>query len=93
MAVYLASWRSIQTIIGVTVALIFLSMLVFFPETSHPGTTGKEKRGVHHPTWRPVFLNFLSPLWILRSPALLLVVSYLCTCGYLGRSHRLFRPR
>ncbi|KAH6919132.1 major facilitator superfamily domain-containing protein [Coprinopsis sp. MPI-PUGE-AT-0042] len=84
MAVFLSSWRSIQTIIGVAVALIFVSMLLFFPETSHPGTTGKEKKGASHPTWRPVLLNFLSPLWMLRSPALFLVaiLSFLTLATY-----------
>ncbi|KAH6919133.1 major facilitator superfamily domain-containing protein [Coprinopsis sp. MPI-PUGE-AT-0042] len=73
LAVYFASWRYIQAIIGIVVTLAFLLMLAFFPETSHPGSTGVEKSNKPQPRWRPVIMSIMSPLWILRSPALLAV--------------------
>ncbi|KAH6919113.1 major facilitator superfamily domain-containing protein [Coprinopsis sp. MPI-PUGE-AT-0042] len=72
-AAHYGSWRHMQIIIGVAVAVVYAAVLASFPETSHPGTTGKEKSETPHPRWRPVALNFFSALWVLRNPALLFV--------------------
>lgn len=59
--------------------LAFVLVLLFFPETSHPGATGlerlnarREKRG--QPPCNFAFLNPLASLDLLRSPNLLAVV-------------------
>ncbi|KAF9009715.1 major facilitator superfamily domain-containing protein [Cyathus striatus] len=75
-AAHYASWRIMQYSLGVCGLVSFIFMLLFLPETSHPGSREVDKlvtTGKHIPRWRPVLLNPLRPLWLLRSPNLLLV--------------------
>ena len=57
----------------------FFWMYIYFPETSQPGTGGIDEfsvsDGLKHPP-RVTFINPLRPLALLRSPNLLLIVSY-----------------
>ena len=77
-----------QQFLGLVGLVVFVIILFFLPETSHPN-----KRGVDNldpdlrPKWRPVILNPLQPLWLLRSPNLLIVVRilfYFCHFKNLG---------
>jgi hypothetical protein len=75
-----ASWRTMQGLLGLTGLATFISVFMFLPETTHPGTRGidnlhlelssrgKKPRSV-------VFINPCKPLSLLRSPNLLAVVS------------------
>ena len=78
IAVYYYSWRFMQLLLGLVGFLVFFLILFFLPETYHPN-----KRGVDNldpnllSKWRPVILNPLQPLWLLRSPNLLIVVRIL----------------
>ena len=75
LAAHYYSWRFMQHFLGLVGLLIFFIVIFYLPETSHPN-----KRGVDNidpsllPKWRPVFLNPLQPLWLLRSPNLLVIV-------------------
>ena len=55
----------------------FTTFYFLFPETSHPGARGVEKmnsaNGIN-PSF--VFINPLQPLWLLRSPSMLLTVRF-----------------
>jgi len=74
LAAHYASWRMLQLYFGVMGIVEFVCMLLYFPETTHPGTRGVEKLYENeHPSWRPVILNPLQPLALLRSPNLLAV--------------------
>lgn len=74
IAAHYSSWRTMQLALGVWGLAAFVWIFLFFPETSHPGTRGVEKIDpVKRPTWRPVILNPLAPLWLLRSPNVLAV--------------------
>ena len=56
-------------------------VVVFLPETSHPGSRGVDKLaydllGTRRPTrWKLEFINPFGALWLLRSPVLMAVVS------------------
>ena len=70
------SWRSMQLSLGLVGLLVFFLIIFFFSETYHPGKRGVDKLDPSLlPKWRPVVLNPLRPLWLLRSPNLLIVVS------------------
>ena len=77
-ATHYYSWRFMQLLLGLVGFLVFFLVLFFLPETYHP-----YKRGVDNldpslqPKWRPVILNPFQPLWLLRSPNLLIVVRIL----------------
>ncbi|KAF9443138.1 MFS general substrate transporter [Macrolepiota fuliginosa MF-IS2] len=76
------SWRALHYFLAIFAFGALLCILLFFPETIHPGTKGLdgyERSGKVHPKWRPVILNPLSQLWYLRSPNILAVaiMSYL----------------
>ena len=77
-ATHYYSWRFMQLFLGLVGLLVFFLILFFLPETYHPN-----KRGVDNldpsllSKWRPVILNPLQPLWLLRSPNLLIVVRVL----------------
>ena len=71
-------------ILAIIVSLVFLSVLFFLPETSHPGTRGIDKLSDNSDRPRdrnwlklniPVILNPFSPLLMLRSPIVLIAVS------------------
>ncbi|KAF9528275.1 major facilitator superfamily domain-containing protein [Crepidotus variabilis] len=69
-----SSWRTMQQAVGVWGIGVFVYMYYAFPETFHPGQRGVDKMDPGaHPKWRPVILNPLKPLWMLRSPNLLFV--------------------
>ncbi|KAJ2927322.1 hypothetical protein H1R20_g9772, partial [Candolleomyces eurysporus] len=79
-AAHYASWRAMQLILAVIVSFVLLSVLLFLPETSHPGTRGVDKlSNSERPrgrTWLklkiPVLLNPFLPLLMLRSPIVLI---------------------
>jgi MFS family permease len=77
-ATHYYSWRFMQLLLGLVGFLVFFLILFFLPETYHPN-----KRGVDNfdpsllSKWRPVILNPFQPLWLLRSPNLLIVVRIL----------------
>jgi hypothetical protein len=57
----------------------FCLMYSYFPETAQPGTSGIDKLlEIDSPKLHPtvIFINPLRPLALLRSPNLLLIVSY-----------------
>ncbi|KAF7777726.1 hypothetical protein Agabi119p4_3798 [Agaricus bisporus var. burnettii] len=68
---YYASWRHLQYSIGIACLSAFLLIYFVFPETSHPGTRGIDKRrqaGYVERNRLPVFINPLQSLNLLRSP-------------------------
>ncbi|CAK5262229.1 unnamed protein product [Mycena citricolor] len=74
------SWRYLQFGLCLSGALLWLLMLLYLPETSHPGITGWEKLiEAEHAEgkeddgrFRWAWLNPLECLWYLRSPVILL---------------------
>jgi MFS family permease len=73
------SWRTMQFYLVAAGIFQFCWMYSYFPETAQPGTRGIDKvPGIdslkHHP--KVIFINPLKPLALLRSPNLLLIVSY-----------------
>ncbi len=95
IATHYSSWRMLQwgfLIYGLT---LLISLALWLPETSHPGSLGFEKtlndqnqyQNPEEPQctlsrrkWRWVWLNPFSSLGLLRSPNLMLVVRRLCLC-------------
>ncbi|KAJ7690704.1 major facilitator superfamily domain-containing protein [Mycena rosella] len=86
-----SSWRNVQLGLFFVGLVAYVGMLIFLPETSHPGTMGKDKAeaecavdGDHQPSRRVkwVWLNPFSCLWLLRSPNLLLVTISAATVLY-----------
>ncbi|KAF9043989.1 major facilitator superfamily domain-containing protein [Panaeolus papilionaceus] len=74
IAAHYFSWRLMQSTLGVVGIMAFILIAFTLPETSHPGQRGVDKVDPSSlPTWRPVFVNPLGPLWLLRSPNLLAV--------------------
>ncbi|RXW15013.1 hypothetical protein EST38_g10836 [Candolleomyces aberdarensis] len=80
-AAHYASWRAMQLILAIAVLLVFISVLLILPETSHPGTRGVDKREVPVSSRNslkltmPVILNPFKPLLLLRSPNVLIVAT------------------
>jgi MFS family permease len=92
-AAHYSSWRYLHLALAVFGGVLWFLMLLYLPETSHPGATGLEKLAKaernstrdsqetdasdehERPSFRWVWLNPLSSLWVLRSPNLALVVS------------------
>ncbi|KAJ6555231.1 major facilitator superfamily domain-containing protein [Mycena sp. CBHHK59/15] len=78
-----ASWRYLQFAISAFGALLGLAMFAHLPETSHPGSTGREKAQaaanknntavVSDVPARWVWLNPFACLWLLRSPNITLI--------------------
>jgi hypothetical protein len=67
-----------QLALGFVGLVIFVFVLFVFPETYHPGERGVDKADPSEvPTWRPILLNPLRPLLLLRSPNLMAVVRQL----------------
>ncbi|KAF8875624.1 MFS general substrate transporter [Infundibulicybe gibba] len=79
VAAHYASWRVMQLALAVAGFLAFFIMLLFFPETSHPGKRGIDKlqpapaSSSLWRSWKPFFINPLRPLSLLRSPNMLAV--------------------
>ena len=75
LAAHYYSWRLMQLVLGLVGLGTFFCILLFFPETYHPGQRGIDKLDpASLPSWRPVIINPLRPLWLLRSPNLIFVV-------------------
>ncbi|KAF8804007.1 MFS general substrate transporter [Phlegmacium glaucopus] len=73
-AAHYYSWRLLQQFLGLVGLFVFFLIMFFLPETYHPGERGVDKLDPSQlPKWRPVILNPLRPLWLLRSPNLLAV--------------------
>ncbi|KAF5349682.1 hypothetical protein D9756_008813 [Leucocoprinus leucothites] len=65
------SWRILQLGLGVFALIGFIFVLFAFTETSHPGALKIESLEPNsRPRWRPVLINPLAPLGLLRSPSL-----------------------
>ncbi|KAJ3511711.1 hypothetical protein NLJ89_g3941 [Agrocybe chaxingu] len=74
LATHYFSWRFMQLCLGFMGLGIFFCILLFFPETYHPGERGVEKADpASLPSWRPILINPLRPLWLLKRPNLLAV--------------------
>ncbi|KAF5349686.1 hypothetical protein D9756_008817 [Leucocoprinus leucothites] len=68
------SWRVVQFGLAVFSLIGFIFMLFAFTETSHPGTLKADSLELNsRPLWRPVLVNPLAPLGLLRSPPLLVL--------------------
>jgi len=65
------SWRIMQLALAISGAITLVSVILFLPETSHPGTRGVEKVEEGKTKW--VWLNPFKSLALLRSPNVLLV--------------------
>jgi len=64
-----------QLALGIFGIMIFVFVLFVFPETYHPGGRGVDKADPSElSSWRPVLLNPLRALSMMRSPNLLAVV-------------------
>jgi len=73
-AAHYYSWRIMQYFLGLVGLFVFFLIIFFLPETYHPGKRGVDKLDPSLlPKWRPVILNPLQPLWLLRSPNLFAV--------------------
>jgi len=60
--------------LGLVGFLAFFLIIFHLPETSHPNKRGVDKLDPSLlPKWRPVILNPLQPIWLLRSPNLFIV--------------------
>ncbi|KAJ7039126.1 MFS general substrate transporter [Mycena alexandri] len=74
-----SSWRNVQLGVFFVGLAVFLGMLTLLPETSHPGTLGREKNEAadsenqSRRKFKWVWLNPFACLWLLRSPNLLFV--------------------
>ncbi|KAJ6609258.1 major facilitator superfamily domain-containing protein [Mycena sp. CBHHK59/15] len=74
LAAHYSSWRAMQFILALSGGIGFLCIIVLFPETSHPGTSGVDKLiAATNGAKRYAFVNPLKCLWLLRSPNLLAV--------------------
>lgn len=68
-----------QLLLGLVAFFAFFIIVFFLPETYHARERGVDKLDPSLlPKWRPVILNPLRPLWLLRSPNLLAVVRVFC---------------
>ena len=84
-AAHYYSWRFMQQLIGLVAFFVFFIIIFWLPETYHPGKRGVDKLDSSLlPKWRPVFLNPLRPLWLLRSPNLLAVVCIIIIIPFLS---------
>jgi len=80
-----ASWRLIQLGIALVGLIVFIMVVLFLPETSHPGTTGIEKLRMaeslegspsvqkNRTGWRFVSLNPFGILLLLKNPIIVFV--------------------
>ncbi|KAF7773208.1 hypothetical protein Agabi119p4_5375 [Agaricus bisporus var. burnettii] len=75
------SWRVVHLGLAIFASAAFILIFFCFPETSHPGSRDIDKygdAGKSLPKWRPVILNPLTPLAMLRSPIILSVSIITC---------------
>ncbi|KAF8638900.1 hypothetical protein AX17_001951 [Amanita inopinata Kibby_2008] len=74
LAAHFASWRMMQLLLGVVGFSVFIVMILYFPETSHPGCRGVDKLQTEERLrWTSFIVNPLGPLALLRSPNITLV--------------------
>jgi len=69
------SWRVVHGILSLVGLIGFTTFYFLFPETSQPGARGIEKMNEAKGTGSStsfIFINPLEPLWLLRSPSILL---------------------
>lgn len=65
-----------QLVLAVSGVLALACVIAFFPETMPPNTRGIDKKCQETGRrWSFEFINPLTPLWLLRSPLLMGVVS------------------
>ena len=79
------SWRTTQYGLCVAAIIAFLLTLFLQPETAQPGTRGVDKLIEKEGKSRWVWLNPFGSIALLRSPNVLLIVSY--TTFYEGDLH------
>ena len=80
-----------QLFLGLVGFLASFKFLIIFylPETLHPNKLGVDNLDPSlRPKWRPVILNPLQPIWLLRSPSLFIVVRILLSA--ISRTYFLF---
>ncbi|KAH7913869.1 MFS general substrate transporter [Hygrophoropsis aurantiaca] len=70
-AAHYASWRHMQFILCFASIVTLILSSILLPETSHPGTRGMDQPSASKR--RFVFINPLRSLYLLRSPAMMLV--------------------
>ena len=71
------SWRVVHAILCLVGLVGFTTFYFLFPETSLPGERGIEKmNNTANGTHSFIFINPLEPLWLLRSPSMLLTVRF-----------------
>lgn len=79
LAAQYASWRVMQFVVGIFGLTALGIIWTFLPETTHPGARGVDKlRQKAEPgkvRWTQYIVNPLSPLWLLRAPNIVAVVS------------------
>ncbi|KAF4578254.1 hypothetical protein EYR40_001585 [Pleurotus pulmonarius] len=76
VAAHYASWRVMQYILALAAAIDFVMMYFLFPETSHPGTRGIDKREFAEERAKGMKYKILNPfasLRLLKSPNLLAI--------------------
>jgi len=66
------SWRVVHGILCLVGLIGFTTFYFLFPETSQPGARGIEKMNAANGINSYKFINPLEPLWLLRSPSMLL---------------------
>ncbi|TFK35457.1 major facilitator superfamily domain-containing protein [Crucibulum laeve] len=72
IGVHYVSWRVTQFVVGLLGLAAFLAMLCYFPETIHSRELDKYiLNGGLIPSWRPILINPLRPLRLLRDPNIL----------------------
>ena len=68
-----------HVVLGVLGLIVFTTIYFFFPETIQPGETGIDKMKAANEIGTSTSLIFINPfksLWLLRSPSMLLIVSF-----------------
>jgi predicted MFS family arabinose efflux permease len=66
------SWRAVHGILTLVGLFGFAAFYFLFPETSQPGARGVDKMNAANGVDSFRFINPLEPLWLLRSPSMLL---------------------
>ncbi|XP_006457139.1 hypothetical protein AGABI2DRAFT_79066 [Agaricus bisporus var. bisporus H97] len=80
-----SSWRAVHYWLAVMGCAILVCILLFLPETSHPDSRGIDeykKSGKPLPKWRPVILNPIANLSMLRSLNITSTVSHCSSFKY-----------
>jgi hypothetical protein len=80
------SWRAVHAILGLLGLIVFTTIYFFFPETMQPGATGIDKmkaaNGIDSSSTPSfTFINPFNSMWLLRSPAMLIIVRFYALKG------------